>query len=145
MHKKALLSHLRELRDVKFRLASRAFKRYYDSWRHGHDEESRVIRFGALGELRELLTLEEWISSLTGGVECTVPLSPSCKRGGVPEEHAATNEVRERCRIMRLINQQLGVWRGNGVTAALRTFLVQLVAEEAGRVNALLTTDRVVG
>jgi hypothetical protein len=140
-----LISHLRELRDVKFRLASRAFKRYYDSWCSGRHEESKVIRCGALRELKELFTIEEWIATLTGGVDCTMPRSTAGEIRGRRNGHVGANELRERCRVLRLVNQRLTEWRGNGMATALRTFLAQLAAEEAGRVNALLSKNRIVG
>lgn len=143
MYKNSVLSCLKELRDAKFMLASRAFKSYYETWCLGRNEESAIIRSGALKELRELFALEEWITSMGGGLDSACP----SHRNGVPGRtgmpHAV--ELRERCRVVRLANQRLGERRGNGVAAALRTFLVQLAADEAGRVEAMLGKERVLG
>jgi hypothetical protein len=130
-----MICSLRELRNVKYKLTSRGFSRYYEALRQGRFEESRVIRCGALKELDELFRLEQWLASLEGGVEILPPPS-----GGAPKScHLGSAELCDRCRVLRLVNQRLSALNGSHVAARLRTFLAELAAEEAGRVNALFT------
>ncbi len=137
MNNYTVIASLRELRDVKFKLTSRAFGRYYDALRQGLCEECRVIRCGALKELQELFKLEEWIASVGGSVDSTTlttTMGGKCDGAG----DAAGRELCQRCRVLRLVNQRLTAWKHEAVVARLRSFLTELAAEEAGRVNALL-------
>ena len=135
MNSYRVICSLRELRNVKYKLTSRGFSRCYEALRQGRFEESRVIRCGALKELEELFKLEQWIASLEGDIENVAPPA-----GGPPHScHLGSAELCDRCRVLRLANQRLGALNGSQVASRLRTFLAELAAEEAGRVNALFT------
>jgi hypothetical protein len=86
-------------------------------------------------ELGELFRLEQWIASLGGTVDRSVPC-PACAAIKSKAARHPARELAERCRVLRLVNKRLA--GGNGVAERLRTFLAELAAEEAGRINALL-------
>ena len=101
MYQNSLLTCLKELRDVKFTLASRAFKHYYETWRLGRDEESAIIRSGALKELQELFALEEWITTLGGRSKRDRAQSGRGLDGRRPIPHAVTAESSGSARIQK--------------------------------------------
>lgn len=125
-----LAACLRELRDVKMRLASCSLSQHYRAWCGGRCAESAVIRSGAIDELQELLALERWLASLAEAPR-RAPASPTCD----------ATEIDARCRVLRLVRRGINACNGDRRCHDLKVFLSQLGAVEAGRVHAVSERD----
>jgi len=124
-----LVACLRELRDVKLRLASGSLSQHYRAWCQGRGDVSTVIRRGAHEELRELLALERWLLSLSGRKSLGASRSRSCR--------SEATEISDRCRVLHLVRRGINACNGDRRKGGLRGFLSQLGADEAGRVHAV--------
>ncbi len=111
------------------RLTSCSLSRHYRAWWGSLNDESRVIRRGALAELHEVLALERWLVSLRAELR---PASAVARC----EKRIAT-EIKDRCRVLHLVRRGISACTADRNGGALRGFLSQLGADEAGRVYAI--------